>query len=263
LLTSSSEAHVANSIFVGNQSFGAGVINNISFSYLGIYNCLLNGNGLMLPENELGYAVDNDSYTVLYNCTISNNSGVGVLNSGLGTIELHNCILWNNQRGFPSVLGNQFTSFGDIAALNYNSIEGWDGSLGGEGNVDLPPMFVDADGPDDIIGTLDDNLRLSPQSPLINAGDPTPLAPYLDGDGHARILCDRIDIGAYEFGIGDFDCDREFDLQDIRYLWVCLTGPDGFFDTACAPFDFHAEVDDHVDLIDFSKLQTAIPADWP
>ena len=41
---------------------------------------------------------------------------------------------------------------------------------GGAGNLDSDPMFVDADGPDDIAGAADDNLRLMPGSLAIDAG---------------------------------------------------------------------------------------------
>ncbi len=40
----------------------------------------------------------------------------------------------------------------------------------GEGNIDSNPLFVDADGPDNIAGTLDDDLRLLNGSPCIGTG---------------------------------------------------------------------------------------------
>ena len=73
---------------------------------------------------------------------------------------------------------------------------------------------VKADGPDGIAGTEDDNLRLSPGSPSIDAADnlavppdtadldgdgdttePTPL----DLDGNRRIVNRIVDMGAYEY----------------------------------------------------------------
>jgi hypothetical protein len=113
------------------------------------------------------------------------------------------------------------------ADVNYSIVQGWDGSLGGVGNSGLDPLFVDPDGADGIFGTEDDDLRLSPDSPAINAGDPDAAAylPEPDLDGHTRILCGRVDLGAYEFGIGDYDCNRSVNLSDFAFLPACLTGP--------------------------------------
>jgi hypothetical protein len=71
------------------------------------------------------------------------------------------------------------------AVVNYSIVQGgWTGA-GGVGNSSNNPMFVDVDGADNIVGTADDNLRLMPGSPAIDAGDnealPADLAD-LDGD---------------------------------------------------------------------------------
>jgi hypothetical protein len=122
---------------------------------------------------------------------------------------------------------------------------------------------VDVDGEDDVLGTIDDNLRLSPASPLIDLGDPDPpLVPYLDLDGHARILCDRVDMGAYEFGIGDYDCDRVLEASDFSAFPACQTGPSGGpYATGCTAYDFVAEVEDRIDLRDLAAYQNAYHLD--
>jgi hypothetical protein len=87
-------------------------------------------------------------------------------------------------------------------------VGGWTGALGAAGNIGDDPLFVDADGPDDIVGTDDDNLRLSPISACIdvgasaavpadtanlhNDGNTTEPAPF-DLDGNSVV-----DMGAYE-----------------------------------------------------------------
>ena len=116
---------------------------------------------------------------------------------------------------------------------------------------------LSADGPDDVPGTEDDNVRLTLRSPAINFGDPEHVyVPWLretDLDGHARVLCGRIDMGAYEFGIGDFDCDRDVDLSDLGNWSDCMDCPcclDG-----CEAFDSDADYD--VDLGDFAVWQNA------
>lgn len=59
--------------------------------------------------------------------------------------------------------------------------------LAGGGNIDGDPVFGDADGPDKIAGTEDDNLRVQSGSPCIDAADNTAIATDtadLDNDGN-------------------------------------------------------------------------------
>ena len=76
------------------------------------------------------------------------------------------------------------------------------GSLGGEGNISAAPQFVDKNGPDGVPGTIDDDYRLSPNSPCIDAGDPmvTPDPQAVDLEGNNRVICGRVDMGPSEFG---------------------------------------------------------------
>ena len=61
-------------------------------------------------------------------------------------------------------------------------------------------------------------------------------------------------MGAYEFGIGDYDCDEDVDLLDFENWAACMTGPDaGPYDEGCATFDFNGDQD--VDHADFSAFQ--------
>ena len=74
-------------------------------------------------------------------------------------------------------------------------------------------------------------------------------------DGHARVLCGRVDMGTYEFGIGDYDCDEVVDLADLANWNACMTGPDnGPYNPGCEAFDF--EFDGDVDLADLAEFQT-------
>ncbi len=80
-----------------------------------------------------------------------------------------------------------------------NNIDG-DPTAAGYANY---PMFVDADGADNVVGTLDDNLRLNTGSPAIDVGSTAdngglPAEITTDLAGNPRIVNDRIDMGAYE-----------------------------------------------------------------
>ncbi len=194
-------------------------------------------------------------------CTVVGNTsgdGVGgmVCSGGNGSVaSLYatgaNNVFWRNT---GSVAGQiALVTTGAHISLAYNTIEGGRNGVvvqfgelqWGEGNLQSDPGFI---GPDD--------LRLSPDSPLINAGDPAFAAPpgARDFDGVPRVLCGRVDMGAYEFGIGDYTCDRLIDLADYRYWPECMTGPagDGYPD-GCEAFDFDANAT--VDLEDVRGFQ--------
>jgi len=40
-----------------------------------------------------------------------------------------------------------------------------------------------------------------------------------------RLLLGTVDIGAYEFGLGDYDCDQTVNLTDFANWEACMTDP--------------------------------------
>ncbi len=195
---------------------------------------------------------------LLTNNTFGGNSAsvVGGLFAFNGA-TLRNCIFWDNENSGGTQEQAQMGTLGTLW-IRYSIVQGWTGALtpgGGVGNSGVDPMFVDPLGADGIAGTEDDDLRLLPGSPAINAGDPnTAGLPATDLDGHPRVLCGRVDIGAYEFGIGDFNCDQSVDLFDFANWSACMTGPhSGPYGAGCEAFDFNA--DSAIDLSDFYVLQ--------
>jgi len=101
---------------------------------------------------------------------------------------------------------------GGTPIVNYSIVQGgWTGQ--GSNNLNFDPLFIDTDGADNIVGTIDDNLRLQPGSPAIDSGDSCTLPsdtldldgdgdtterlPY-DLDGFARMVGYAVDMGAYE-----------------------------------------------------------------
>lgn len=93
----------------------------------------------------------------LTNCTFSGNSattyGGGMANLGSSPM-LTNCILWDNSAPEGGEIYNDGTS---TPTVTYCDVQG--GYIGG-GNIDSDPLFVDADGSDNIVGTPDDDLHL-------------------------------------------------------------------------------------------------------
>jgi len=178
--------------------------------------------------------------------------------------KLNNCIVRGDASSILVETGYQHPVFTQSDIAGGIPLRGIDGG----GNVDLDPMFVrspddgsDGWGDDPATPDLDESmnddygdLRLQPSSPCINAGDPDFVRQpgETDLDGHARVLCERVDMGAYEFGIGDYDCDQAVTLSDFSAWPDCMTDP-----TDCSAFDFDADGD--VDLFDFSQLTLTPP----
>ena len=92
-------------------------------------------------------------------------------------------------------------------------------------------------------------------SPFSPPAGPDDLA-ETDFDGHARILCELMDKGPYEFGIGDSNCDQTVDLDDYAFFTQRLTGPAGRpHPPGCEPFDFNA--DGAIDPTDVAGFERA------
>jgi hypothetical protein len=165
-----------------------------------------------------------------------------------------NCILWENIAGGQINQDTQISS--DSAVLIHNSIvQGWTGSLGGVGNNGLDPLFVDADGPDNIAGTEDDDCRLMANSPARNTGDNSflPLDTFdldddgdtkellpLDLDGLPRIAEATVDRGPYEYHPAPGSCPADIapagpanhdgvvgpaDLAQLLSMWGACPAP--------------------------------------
>ncbi len=224
-----------NCTFSGNQANGSGGgIYNYYFSSPTFINCMFTGN----RTDRAGAGIHNfNSSTILTNCTFSGNraqsSGGGIYNfdnSSAGTnsiITLTNSILWNNVD--INGIGESAQLFLDsgVANVNYSCIEGLS-SLTGNGNIADDPLFIYPSGPDGIVGTPDDNLRLMPGSPAIDTGDPAydPGPDATDLDGNPRILNGDgfgwaiVDMGAYESPeVSAPDCNAngipdDFDIAD-------------------------------------------------
>jgi hypothetical protein len=105
---------------------------------------------------------------------------------------LTNCIVWGS--GSSPIFGG--------ADIRYTDIQGGNA---GVGNLNSDPLFVDADGADNVYGTADDDLRLRAGSPCLDAGSADV---YLASDleGNARFVDIPgahdpgaiMDMGAYE-----------------------------------------------------------------
>ncbi|HUT29842.1 MAG TPA: hypothetical protein VMX13_08620 [Sedimentisphaerales bacterium] len=192
------EPTIINCKFNGNSTgpyYGAAGIGNGGYSNPLLVNCIFTGNSAA----DEGGAVDNTwSTCTLVNCTFTANSateGGAIYNYHSGS-TLTNCILW----GDTAALGNEIAlEYDSTINISYSDVQG---GWGGVGNSNQDPCFVDSDGGDNIVGTEDDDLRLRPDSPCIDAGDNTPVpadTTDLDNDGNTT---ERTPL--------DIDCGQRF-----------------------------------------------------
>ena len=170
-----------NCAFRGNSAgeSGGGILTNSGGVLLA--NCTIAGN-----TAASGAGICNNGGLTLTNCTINANhatlEGGGLYEDGYAVLT--NCILWGNTDGYGTVEPAQIHPL--RVEVNYCCVQGYSGGLEGVGNTGAHPRFVDADGPDDVPGTADDDLRLLPGSPCTDAGDnmAVPLDTWdLDHDG--------------------------------------------------------------------------------
>lgn len=254
-------AHVSGSVLTANKANVGGACWNDE-SELILANSLINGNvatgfGGGVAHVSGGFWADG--------CTFAHNSAGGLGGAIIAGTNAHlsGCIVWANEVGTDDdIFHDEYAQIEGIRGveIDYSIVEGWSGTYGGVGNAGADPMFVDSLGPDEYAGNEDDDFRLVSDSPAIDAGDPNfePAAgEEADLDGKPRVLCGRVDRGAYEFGIvSDFDCDRAVDLNDFRSWADCMDGPDGdAYGPGCQAFD--ANTNGLVELSDFAHFQRA------
>jgi len=263
---------LTNCIFTGNsaQSSGAGMYNQSGTQKL--TNCTFTGNSASPSAYGGGMYNADGSSPIVTNCTFSGNSAGltgGIHNAWNSYLTLTNCILWaNTDPGGMDESAQVSTNGPQIPLINYSCIQGWTGTgfFSGADNIGDDPLFVDANGPDGQIGTEDDSLRLSSDSPCIDAGDPNYYDPNFpaDLDGNPRYIdgnCEdpnEVDMGAYEFSwvhLGDFagGCDVDFvDFAIFALAWLTQQG-DGQYNPHC---DISLPADQYIDWRDL-KVQTA------
>ena len=206
LINTSGNPTLVNLNFIDNsaESHGGAIVTQYNSEPLIVSNCTFSGN-----DTESNGAIANISGNLaVVNSSLIGNFGAnggGIVTLGTNPhTEIHNTILWNNAVG-------QIGTQGGTTVVSYSIVQG--GYLDGTSIINQDPQFIDANGADDIYGTLDDDLHLQATSPAINAGS-NDLVPedIADSNGNGNIsekipfdfegdlrLVDAVDIGADEF----------------------------------------------------------------
>ena len=180
----------------GMNEYLGGAIYCVGYSSPTISNCIISGN--TSRGHGGGIACYYHSNPTVSNCTFTGNLagdyGGGLCGSGIVT----NCVFWGNRDG--GGMDESAQVHGSTAFVNYCCIQGWTGSLGGEGNIGDDPYFADPCNGDYHLkskaGRWDPNLNDwvtdANTSPCIDAGNPMSSIgnePFPNGG--------RINMGAY------------------------------------------------------------------
>ncbi len=207
-------------VFRNNASSYGGAMGSGSNSSPTLINVLFASNSAA----ENGGAMDNSTGTspTLINVTFSDNNagryGGAIYNYYCTLLTMTNVVMWGN----PDLSYYEISSINSPVVATYSLIK-YPGGYPGTGNLNTNPLFADANGPDDIFGTTDDDLRLLPGSPAIDAGDNSlvPVEITTDLDGNLRFADDPdtvdtgsgtppiVDMGAYEAAFSDIELEKE------------------------------------------------------
>jgi len=188
LYSSGPRAIIKNSDFVGNQlttssGFGSGVcISNVPSA--AVNNCIFSHNTDVQDDGGLCFdhtsgPSDTASYSVSYCSFNGNTAALSVYGHKKPALVLSNCIMWDNgsqelllpsygTSGAPGTVIAMNCAIEDCGGSSNWQLEEW--LYDGGGNIDTDPLFVDTDGPDNIAGTIDDDLSLQSGSPCIGTG---------------------------------------------------------------------------------------------
>jgi len=179
--------------FVGNTAGGGGGLHSYAQRFRA-ENCIFDSNsagsgGGILTHAGNGGDYDSAYSAVIASCVVYGNSatdyGGGMINSFAPNIYLYNSIFAGNSAGitlwdpgqstfvtskdiFNAASSSLTTRQCDIETLNWYHASVSENHTGSFTN---DPRFVDANGPDDAQGTLDDDFRLQSSSPCLDRGD--------------------------------------------------------------------------------------------
>ncbi len=186
------------------------------FGSLTLEDCVLVGNqavGTAVGRGGAVYVSSSSSSSVTFTleatrCSFVGNAGnthAGGVYIGNGAATLTGCVFWGNAAAGTTDEAAQIAFFSAPPTVDFSCVQGWTGGLGGSGNHSHDPLLVDPDGPDDLLGTIDDDVRLSPGSTGIDAGGPSGDLCGVDAAGAPRVLDGDLDLtavvdmGAIEF----------------------------------------------------------------
>ncbi|PCJ52552.1 MAG: hypothetical protein COA79_23385 [Planctomycetota bacterium] len=201
VFSQNSELYISDCFFVDNTSKNKGGGLFIKNGSVEIENSVFTGNATVESGSEGGAIYNESTSSVLSFTTFYNNnsigSGGGFFNGATSSgYNIYGCIFHNNSSQFGDV-----NSPATPSVLNC-VVQG--GLSGGVNILDVNPGFAntsDLNGADDVFGTHDDGLLLTPTSKVNGLVDIMTLPrDFIDILGSSRTF--YADIGAYEYYLG-------------------------------------------------------------
>lgn len=259
-----SQARISQCRFFANVgSFDVGDAAFIQGGSPTFVSCLMRGVGVDTPTllpNASGCIVHVNGFgaptlATFINCTLAGNAR-GIFNNPAiaavlvqpgGDAEFVNCVLWENSSSSGTDEAAQVRVNSDgSASFDYCAVQGWTGMLPGAATAAFDPLFIDSNGVDGILGTIDDDLRPGAGSLCIDSGSnlALPFGEMLDALQQPRFRNDHatpdtglgvapiIDRGALEFQpppcAGDPNDDGVVNFADITFVLGQWGSPFGF-----------------------------------
>lgn len=221
--------HVACCWFLQNRAPSGGGAASMFSSSPELINCIFGGNMSegVRPGDGGGGLISWGGLSLVTHCTFVGNSAVmfggSLLATDEGRVEVANTIMWAHAASFGASISVRRD--GRVSVESSDIEGGWPDAYYDTGGgfsvwdaytIDEDPLFRDMDGPDNILGTTDDDLRLLPGSPCIDVRCSSRVLyhypdylSWVDMDGNPRVADDPAtpnpdpipaDMGAYEFG---------------------------------------------------------------
>ena len=188
----------------------ATIVENINRSAPVFNNCVSTGGRFM--KNKLSFPVVNNSTIIntevlnIISSTVHNEEEL-IINDDSTTFRANNTIFWTNKPapGKQEILNQNLSGIPSHTSTSIltnclTRVYGTDGANGNKvGHLPRFYQLTDMNGPDDIMLTADDGIRLAKCSPAINAGNNS-VGSILSTDilDQPRIFNSAVDIGAYE-----------------------------------------------------------------
>lgn len=162
---------IYNSSFLGNHaSFSGGGFYGGNYAQE-LVNSVFSGNSSFRGGGI--YISGGSDVSILRDLTISGNSatleGGGIFHLAGDSWTLANSVVWGNTGSEGSEQIGTFVA--NIPVVTRSIVQGGYTGTGSSYVLDQDPLFVDADGGDNVTGTADDDLHLQLISPAIDAGD--------------------------------------------------------------------------------------------
>ncbi len=217
---------ISNNYVSGLETGGGGVFNDWQDHSTVMNNLITNNSATSSTGYGGGVYFTTDCHPTYINNTIANNyanaDGGGMCFNFTGQVTFKNCIIYGNTSGQDT---NQVYLYDEGSDPDFTYCDIQRGRAGFstngnfytgiyENNIDLNPGFMWPSGGS---GSGNDGIQRdwteSPDSPCINAGDPSGTYPATDKAGFPRIVDGRIDIGPFEYQwpVGVQGCEHRID----------------------------------------------------